>query len=83
MFVNVCFLFQQMPHVMAYDKIYALPDESQCIRRGGNGEIFIGTYAGIPFAIKKTIYRSREFAILSKVSSHWIMCYMLLLAPYK
>lgn len=58
-----------MPHIMASDKIYALPDESRCIRRGGNGQIFIGTYAGVTLAIKKTVFRLREFTILSKVCS--------------
>ena len=68
---------QKMPNVMEYDKIYALPDESQCIRRGGNGQIFIGTYAGITFAIKKTVFRSQEVAILSKV--RMILCIQTLL----
>ena len=41
--------------------VYPLPDESTLIRKGGNGEIYKGDYAGITFAVKKTIFRQREY----------------------
>ena len=73
------FSFQSIPEVMGYDQTYPLPDESNCIRRGGNGEIFIGNYSGITFAIKKTTFRMREFTILTKLHHKNIMPLLLMM----
>ena len=66
-------LYTSVPHQIPSDHIQPLPDESQLIKRGGNGSIFAGTMSGMTVAIKKTHYRSKEFAILTKIRHRNIM----------
>ena len=61
-------IFTSLPRVFSTDKNYSLPEQTHVIRKGGNGEIFVGNYGGITFAIKKTAYRAREFSIQTKLS---------------
>ena len=61
-------IFTSLPRVFSSDKNYSLPEQTHLIRKGGNGEIFVGNYGGITFAIKKTAYRAREFSIQTKLS---------------
>jgi thymidylate kinase len=49
------------------DHIHPLPDESHQIRRGGNGQIFQGSISGMNVVYKKTNYRSKEYAIITKI----------------
>ena len=61
-------IFTSIPRVLSSDKSYSLPDQTRILRKGGNGEIFVGEYGGVTCAIKKTTYRAREFSILTKLS---------------
>ena len=61
-------IFTSIPRVLSSDKNYSLPDQTRLLRKGGNGEISVGEYGGVTFAIKKTTYRAREFSILTKLS---------------
>jgi hypothetical protein len=56
-----------IPEIFGADQTYPLPDESNLIRKGGNGEIFLGVFDTREFAIKKTSYRNREYLIHSKL----------------
>jgi serine/threonine protein kinase len=56
-----------IPDIFALDQTYPLPDETNLIRRGGNGEIFSGIFGGTELIFKKTSYRSREITIHSKL----------------
>ena len=56
-----------IPEIFAADQTYPLPDESNLIRKGGNGEIFLGVFGNREFAIKKTSYRNREYLIHSRL----------------
>lgn len=60
-------IYTTVPELLSTDKIYPLPDESSQIQIGGNGLIFRGKINGFPVAIKKTAYRSKEYAIMVKV----------------
>ena len=60
-------LFTLIPEQMPSDHIHPLPDETNQIRRGGNGQIFRGTIGGMSVVYKKTNYRSREFTIIIKL----------------
>ena len=66
-------LYTSLPREIPSDYIQPLPDESQLIKRGGNGSIFGATMSGMTLAIKKTNYRSKEFAILTKIHHRNIM----------
>ena len=55
------------PAQIPADHIQPLPDESHQIRRGGNGQIFEGTISGMYVVHKKTNYRSKEYAIITKI----------------
>ena len=56
-----------IPNIFAMDQIYPLPNEANLIRKGGNGEIFLGVFRGTELIVKKTSYRNREFMIHSKL----------------
>ena len=56
-----------IPEIFVADQTYPLPDESNLIRKGGNGEIFLGVFGGREFVVKKTSYRNREYLIHSKL----------------
>ena len=60
-------LFTSIPEQIPSDHIHPLPDETNQIRRGGNGQIFRGMIGGKSVVYKKTNYRSREFAIIVKL----------------
>ena len=59
--------YTAIPELLSADQIHPLPDESSPIQVGGNGLIFHGKFKGLPVAIKKTAYRSKEYAIMVKV----------------
>ena len=54
--------------IFASDQVYPLPDEIRLLRKGGNGEIYLGTFGGRELAVKKTAYRNREITIHSKLN---------------
>ena len=60
-------LFTSVPRQIPADQIHPLPDETHQMRRGGNGQIFKGVIGGMNVVYKKTNYRSREYAIITKV----------------
>ena len=60
-------VFTTIPKKIPADCVYPLPDESILIRRGGNGQIFEGTMQGVKVAVKKTSYRSKEYALITKL----------------
>ena len=60
-------LFTSIPEQIPSDHTHPLPDETNQIRRGGNGQIFRGMIGGMSVVYKKTNYRSREFAIIIKL----------------
>lgn len=52
-----------IPNIFTTDQQYPLPDESRLLRKGGNGEIFLGTFGCRELVVKKTSYRNREIEI--------------------
>ena len=60
-------LFTSMPEKIPSDRIQPLPLQHSLIRKGGNGSIFSENLAGTALAVKKTSYRSKEYAILTKL----------------
>ena len=60
-------LFTSVPEQIPADRMHPLPDETHQMRRGGNGQIFKGTIGGMSVVYKKTNYRSKEFAIITKI----------------
>lgn len=65
--------------VFAKDIRYNLPDESNLLKKGGNGSVFVVTYGRIEYAVKKTAFRSREFQIHKKLKHENIIelsCFM-------
>jgi hypothetical protein len=66
-------LYTSKPYQFPSDHIHPLPDESHQVRRGGNGQIFSGTIGGVSVVYKKTNYRSREFAIITKLKHNNIV----------
>ena len=60
-------LYTSVPNQFPPDHIHPLPDESHQMRRGGNGQIFSGAIGGMNVVYKKTNYRSKEFAIVTKL----------------
>ena len=60
-------LFTSVPRQIPADQIHPLPDESHQMRRGGNGQIFRGIIGGMNVVYKKTNYRSKEYAIITKI----------------
>ena len=56
-----------IPDIFAVDQIYPLPDETNLIRKGGNGEIFLGAFGGTEMIVKKTSFRNRELTIHRKL----------------
>ena len=63
-------LFTSIPSQIPADHIHPLPDESYQMRRGGNGQIFEGTISGMNVVYKKTNYRSKEYAIVTKIKNN-------------
>ena len=61
-------LHTRIPDIFATDVQYPLPNEDHLVRKGGNGEIYLGVFGGNEFIIKKTSYRSREYMIHSKLN---------------
>ena len=55
------------PSVFKVDAVYNMPDEKVCLKKGGNGVIFLVKYGSKEYAVKKTAYRSREFNIHKKL----------------
>ena len=66
-------VFTSIPEKIACNCIYPLPDEDVLISSGGNGQIFAGTIRGVNVAIKKTAYRSKEYAIMTKLKHKNVM----------
>ena len=62
-----------IPEVFACDMQYPLPDELHLVRKGGNGEIYLGTFSSRELIVKKTAYRSREVMIHSKLNHNNIV----------
>ena len=60
-------LHTRIPDIFATDVQYPLPNEDHLVRKGGNGEIYLGIFGGKELIIKKTSYRSREYMIHSKL----------------
>ena len=60
-------LFTSISKQIPADQIHPLPDETHQMRRGGNGQIFKGTIGGMDVVFKKTNYRSKEYAIITKI----------------
>ena len=61
-------LHTKIPDIFAPDVQYPLPNEDRLVRKGGNGEIYLGVFGGKELIIKKTSYRSREYMIHSKLN---------------
>ena len=59
--------YTSIPELLSTDRVYPLPDESLQIQIGGNGVIFHGQIGALKVAIKKTAYRTKELAVMSKV----------------
>ena len=57
----------KLPEIFSTDQQYPLPDESHLLRKGGNGEIYVGVFGGKELVVKKTSYRNREYLIHSKL----------------
>ena len=53
--------------IFATDQQYPLPDESRLLRKGGNGEIYLGEFSEMELVVKKTSYRNREIQIHRKL----------------
>lgn len=66
-------LFTSIPNQIPADLIHPLPDETHQLRRGGNGQIFRGTLSGMNVVYKKTNYRSKEYAIITKLKHNNIV----------
>ena len=60
-------LFTSEPSLIPLNAVVPLPDENVLIQMGGNGQIFDGTIKGKKVAVKKTPYRSKEYAVITKV----------------
>ena len=60
-------LFTSIPEKIPSDRIMSLPLQRTLIRRGGNGSIYSENIGGTALACKKTSYRSKEYAIISKI----------------
>ena len=60
-------LFTSIPEKISSDRIQPLPLQRTLIRRGGNGSIYSENIAGSTLAVKKTSYRSKEYAIITKI----------------
>ena len=60
-------LFTSMADKISSDRIQPLPLQRSLIRRGGNGSIYSENIAGTTLAVKKTSYRSKEYAIITKI----------------
>lgn len=51
-----------IPEIYVADQTYPLPDESNLIRKGGNGEIFLGVFGRRELVVKKyVVSKSRIF----------------------
>lgn len=60
-------IFTADPTKIPIDYVFPLPDMSMLIQSGGNGQIFACTVQGMDIVMKKTSYRSKEYAIITKV----------------
>lgn len=60
-------IYSAEPVKIPVNRVLPLPDENVLIQRGGNGKIFSGTMQGLSVAIKKTLFRSKEFSVAKKV----------------
>ena len=59
---------QTMPDVFQKHKTYTLPVEDHQIRRGGNGQMFTADYFGYSLVAKKTLFRTREYNIITRLN---------------
>ena len=66
-------LFTSDPDRIPSDRLHPLPNEQHLIRRGGNGYIYSENVSWMTMAIKKTSYRSKEYAIITKLRHKNIM----------
>jgi len=57
-----------IPERLSADQIHALPDERSPVQVGGNGIILRGELKGLPVAIKRTAYRTRELNVMVKLN---------------
>ena len=67
------------PSAFKVDAVYNMPDEKVCLKKGGNGVVFLAKYGSKEYAVKKTAYRSREFNIHKKLKHPNVIelsCYM-------
>ncbi len=60
-------LFTSVPDKIPSDRILSLPSQRVLIKKGGNGSIFSENVNGLALAVKKTAYRSKEYAIVTKI----------------
>ena len=60
-------LYTSIPDKIPSDRIQPLPTQHTLIRKGGNGSIFSENVNGLALAVKKTSYRSKEYAIITKI----------------
>ena len=60
-------LYTSVPDKIPSDRIQPLPTQHTLIRKGGNGSIFSENVNGLALAVKKTSYRSKEYAIITKI----------------
>lgn len=61
-------LHSVIPDIFTSDQQYPLPDETYLIRKGGNGEIYLGSFGNKELVFKKTSYRNREITLHSKLN---------------
>ncbi len=60
-------LYTSVPDKIPSDRIQPLPTQHTLICKGGNGSIFSESVNGLALAVKKTSYRSKEYAIITKI----------------
>ena len=57
-----------IPHVFQKHKTYSMPEETNQIRRGGNGEIFATEYFSYVMVANKMLFRNWEFNIILRLN---------------
>ena len=62
-------IHSSIPNVFIADEVYPILDETHLLRlrKGGNGEVFVGIFNNAELIVKKTSYRNREIQIHRKL----------------
>ena len=60
-------IFTANPTKIPLELTIPLPDMSMLMQSGGNGQIFAANILGVDLILKKTSYRSKEYAIITKL----------------